>query len=166
MTFRKLETSEISAAYSIIEERFQFIKKKGINQYPFPFPERSVYEERQDKGMNYCLVENWEILAIATLEMNRSLDDWDMVVDEDFFWLSTLNTRVDKSGQGLGLKMLDAIKEYSSENGVETILLDCYKDGDYLEGYYSRNGFQKIREKAFHYPGRIFNACLMVWREE
>ena len=166
MTFRQLYNDEVDQAYTIIEKRFQFLKKKGIGQYPFPYPERSVYEQRQIEGLNYCLEEEGEILAIVTLEKNKTLYDWDAIVSEDFFWLSTLYTRVDKSGQGLGVKMLEAIKKYCSKNDMDTLLLDCYKDGNYLEDYYTQQGFFKVREKAFHYPGRVFNACLMMWRGE
>jgi GNAT superfamily N-acetyltransferase len=90
------------------------------------------------------------LYSIATLEKNKKADGWDKRCEGDYFWLSAFYTNPDYAGKRIGLRMLDEIRDYSHRQNISTVMLDCFKDGGFLEDYYLKYGFKKIDENVFN----------------
>lgn len=162
MILRVIKSTEIELAYKIIENRFQFLQRKNIDQYPYPFPPKEVYREKCKYNNNYGFFDNDTLLGIVTLTINEKKDGWGLNhSDKDYLWLSHLYTDIKFSGNNYSYKILDYIQNIALEQNINYLLLDCYKDGNFLEKFYTIYGFKKIDEKEFIFPGRKFNGCLM-----
>ncbi|MCK5155905.1 MAG: hypothetical protein KAQ69_05680 [Spirochaetales bacterium] len=162
MKFRILTNTEIDIAYDIVKQRFTYLEAKGINQYPFPFPARVNYIENHYQKENYGYFNNLQLLGIVTLSKRNKLSDWDSKdSNTTFLWVSALYTNPIYKNNNFGYEILCEVQKVAIANNIQTLLLDCYKDGNFLENYYSDYGFSKVSEKMFKYPGRQFTACLM-----
>ena len=163
MEFRKLYTNEVDSAYSIIESRFNFLKKKDIDQYPYPYPDKKTFSKQCKLENNYCLANDSSIVSIVTIEKTSNIGSWDYHDVVPFFWISAFYTKIDFSGNKIGLKMMGEIINHAQNQRIPYLLLDCYKVGGFLEKYYIDFGFIKMDEKLFQFPNRNFTASLMKY---
>jgi len=161
MEFRLVQEEEIDKAYSIIEDRYQFLKQKGIDQYPCPYPLKDTFSSNVCNGKVYAIIDLNYILSIVTLQKMNSQSDWNYSSNQPFYWITAFFTNISFKGRDLGALTLNEVCSLAQKMEIPNLLLDCYKDGNFLEDYYLKYGFRKIDEKLFKYPGRQFWACLM-----
>lgn len=161
MKFRKLNKEELDIAYNIIENRYLFLKNKGIDQYPFPFPKKNIFQQNIDNKVVYCLADDNYIYSIITLELLNEIKYWDYHNNESFIWITAFYSNMQFSGNNIGIKTLDEVRKMCSKQKISKMLLDCFTDFNFLEPYYFKYGFKKLNEKIFTYPGRSFNASFL-----
>lgn len=160
--FGPLERKHVEIAYSIIEQRFTYLQDKGIHQYARPYPPSSLFLENQALGINYALYNGDGIAGLVTISQIDQVPGWNATdTCKNSLWLTSLYSNPANRGKGAGYRILDEVCLLGERESKQAIYLDCYKDGGFLEQYYSRFGFSAIAEKFVEYPGHSFNACLM-----
>lgn len=159
--FTTLADRDVATAYSVIVDRFEFLRDRGIDQYPYPYPPRDAYKRDQSARRNYALYEGAQILGIVTLQTDETTADWsELSLPDLYLWVTALYTPVARRGHGLGYAVLDAVLCHARKRSVPALLLDCYTHGGLVE-YYRRYGFRRLGEKRFAFAGRSFSSTLM-----
>ena len=160
VTFGQLRDQDVAAAYSIIQERYDFLVCKDIDQYPYPYPPLDIYRRDQELGRNYALYRHNRMLGIISVRENECTADWSgFAVPDVFLWITSLFTSIAERGNSHGYRMLDHVVILAQRRNFPWLLLDCYKDGNFLVSYYQRYGFESLGEKRSEFSKRSFVAC-------
>ena len=147
--FRKINNTEADGAYSIICQRTDWLNSKGIKQWTEPLP-KPVFDNRQKSGQNFGLFCNDQLAVFLSL-VKESIPYWqEGIGNADVWWLTTLASSVDSSGQDLGHITVRQAVDFLDGKNVTTLYLDCI-DG-FLPVYYERIGFRRIVQKDIDFP--------------
>ncbi len=160
--FSQLKENDLNEAYSIIEERFSFLEGKGIHQYPFPYPTKEDFIKQQRDGINFCLKEDNSLFGIVTLTENVVRGEWNYRIFNRSLRISAFYTNIKVRGGGFGKILIENIEKYALQNSFDQLLLDCYTETGFLEGYYEDIGFKTQEKMVLSYPPRTFECALMV----
>lgn len=160
---KKLKDNDLETAYSILCNRVEDLKSRGIHQYKDPFPPVGIFKDRHESGFNFGYYLEDQLAAIVTLIPNYLPDFWaDKIHSANFLWLTSLFSAIPFSGKGIGGKLLIEMEEIAVEWNFESIYLDCVLGKeDFLAGYYGKFGYKELSRQDFKYPEHAFTAALM-----
>lgn len=149
--FRSISESEKEQAYLIICQRAEWLHSKRIKQWTKPLP-REEFDKRQRNGSNYGLFVRGRLAVFLSLLKER-LPYWDHETNQtEVWWLTTLATAIDFSGQKLGQIAVKKALEYLRQNGQKCLYVDCEKGNGFLPNYYGKLGFDIVIEKDIVFP--------------
>lgn len=157
---KKINQNEIELAYSIIKERYNYLINRGIHQYPFPYPPMKDYISMQKEGSCFGLYIKKDLAGIINLSINKKDTGWN-INDVNYVCISSLFVNCKYKNQNIGHKILDNIIEYMLGFNITKFYLDCNIDSNFLEKYYTKYGFTKLKDKHFKFNTFEFNASLM-----
>jgi GNAT superfamily N-acetyltransferase len=144
--FRKIEGSEIKAAYSIIVGRTNWLNEQGIPQWPMPIPE-SIIVSRQQAGNFFGFWKGDELMAVVCL-LEKNVSDWGNSLHGKYLYMATLTSDVRNKGKHYGQQCAIAAYQYAKENGYERMYLDCVDNQGRLPEFYAQLGFEIIDKKT------------------
>jgi ribosomal protein S18 acetylase RimI-like enzyme len=151
LEFRRISESEREQAYSIICQRTEWLHSKRIKQWTEPLP-REEFDKRQRDGDNYGLFVSGRLAVFLSLVKER-LPYWDNETNQtEVWWLTTLATAIDFSGQRLGPMAVQKALERLRQNGQKSLYLDCERGNGFLSNYYGKLGFDIVAEKGILFP--------------
>ncbi len=166
MTLQKLNGDLLNQGWEIIEHRFYKLREKGIDQYPSLEYLRETFEKTIVEGTPFGLVVQSKLIGMFVLTSQKIDPRWEWDTNTPFLWLSAFFTDPSVSGQEIGAKLLLEAKRYAVQNLYESIVLDCYCDGNFLESYYQNQGFKTIKTTRFTFRERSFTAALLQWNRK
>ena len=163
-----MKDHDLDKAYGIICWQADYLRSKGINQYPVPYPTTVELHRRQEKDYNFCLYDssNDQIAVFASVIPSGIPDGWkDFEPTESYVWISSLFTSKEYKGNGLGYKMMSEIESKSKREGFRLALLDTHVEyGNFLVEYYSAIGYEEVVRRSIVYPTNTFQGALMKKR--
>ena len=155
--FRRLDDSEVDAACAILAAASEWLLARGIRQWVGTYP-RELYQQLQDRGENFGLIEDGRLVAIVTL--TSVPPEWeDELRGREARWISKLAVAPDCHGRGIGRRMAEHALEQLRREGAPRAWLDC-KYGPLVE-FYESLGFERVVAKDVQFPNVTLELVLM-----
>lgn len=112
--------------------------------------ERDAVADRVRRGGAHVLATPQSILGVVfvervTTETMPVLARWG-VSDAAVWFVQSLVIEPKLQGQGLGLTLLDGVKQLVEARGPGTIMLDCWAGNGKLRAFYARAGYKLVGE--------------------
>jgi GNAT superfamily N-acetyltransferase len=136
---RPATDDDVTAVAAMLDEATAFVRTKGRDQWPVPYPQRKLRAAVAD-GTLYVVEVDGEPAATFTL-----------LLDDPKFWgkrppdavyLHKLAVRRAFAGHGLGARIVEWIADEAARRGRTFIRLDCQRDLPGIRRYYERLGFE------------------------
>jgi GNAT superfamily N-acetyltransferase len=130
---------DVPAVAEMLDEATAFVRTKGRDQWPVPFPPEEL-RERIGRDELYVVEVDGELAATFTL----LLDDPKYWGERppDAVYLHKLAVRRAYAGRRLGVRIVEWIGEEAKRRGRGFIRLDCQRDLHGIREYYERLGFE------------------------
>ena len=155
--FLPLEDSRLDESFDLLNRVARWLERQGrkqrIAQVTLP-----TYQQWQSERTNYVVMENDQIVGIATLRKER-LDEWPEFQSlGPVYLIRALATHPDHRGKGIGeFAVNEAIKCCTNQSHI---YLDCVND--FLPSYYMGLGFEVIAQQHRLYSNNdSFSIVLM-----
>lgn len=133
------EKEDIQAIMHILEERCNWFKENGIDQWANNYLEKYNEDYFNDVMKNhklYVVKQKNKVIGVFLLKENDKIY-WN---NEDFaYYIHHLATKIGYTG--IGTKILNFIEKLAKENSKKYIRLDCKKSNVELNRYYQKQGF-------------------------
>ena len=156
--FRRLYDSEVDAACAILAAASEWLLARGIRQWVGTYP-RELYQDLQDRGENFGLIEDRRLVAIVTL--TGVPPEWeDELRGHDARWISKLAVAPDCHGRGIGRRMAEHALQQLRSGGAPRAWLDC-KNGP-LVAFYESLGFERVAAKVVDFSTVSLDLVLMT----
>ena len=144
MNVRRATLDDVPAVAAILDEATAFVRTKGTDQWPVPFPQDEL-RERVARDELYLVELDGETAATFTLLLD---DPWFWGAREaDAVYLHKLAIRRSYAGRGLGMRVVAWIARHAKTCGRAFIRLDCQRDLPGIRRYYEGLGFELQGEK-------------------
>ena len=139
--FRRAESHEVEAVFSIIKRRIQWMDEKGIQQwnrcdYLNLFP-MDYYVEQQRLGNLYVFSETTVKGAVVLLEEDER---WSDISDTSAIYVH--NFVGDVNAPGTGKRILAIVEDIAAKKGKHYVRLDCMHDNALLNRFYESLGYE------------------------
>jgi GNAT superfamily N-acetyltransferase len=135
---------DVPAVAAILDEATAFVRSKGTDQWPVPFPQGEL-RERVVGDELYVVELDGETAGTFTLLLD---DPWFWGAREaDAVYLHMLAIRRSYAGRGLGTRVVAWIARHARTCGRAFIRLDCQRDLAGIRRYYEGLGFELQGEK-------------------
>lgn len=143
------EKDDIQAIMNVLEERCNWFKEKGLNQWTNNYLVRynkDYFNEIMKIHQLYVVKQNNEIVGVFLLK-DEDKTYWND--DCSAYYIHHLAIRVGFKGNGS--KILNFIEKLAKKNLKKYIRLDCKKNNEKLNQYYQKQGFiyKGSREKPY-----------------
>ena len=149
--FRRILENEKEQAYLMICQRTEWLQSRKIRGWSESLP-REEFDKRQRNGNNFGLFKGGRLAVFLSL-LKARLPYWDNETNQmEAWWLTTLTTAIDFSGQKLGEMAVKKAVEHLRQNGQKSLYLDCVKGDGFLPDYYGKLGFNVVIEKDIVFP--------------
>lgn len=137
----------VDSVFAIIEENAHWLLSKGIVQWPLSWLESEKENIHQSviDGHYFHSSAGQKLMAVVEITA-RAEALWDNDLSKALY-VHKLAIRREYSGDGLGLRILDEIKNRGLAEGICFIRLDCVAHNWKLRRYYEGCGFKLIKVK-------------------
>ncbi|NRB40602.1 MAG: GNAT family N-acetyltransferase [Pseudomonadales bacterium] len=141
MLLKPITAAQFDAVFNILEENARWFLAKNIKQWPLHWLASKETEIRLsiDSGHYYYTEINHQMAAIVEIKQEPE-ELWNNDSSAAIY-MHKLAIQRKISASGLGIKMLDAIKDLASDHGADSIRLDCVAHNLKLRQYYEAYGF-------------------------
>ncbi len=158
LTFSIASQSHQSIVIEILEEAREWLRTKGINQWPFPFTPEWVDKclEKQEFFLG-----NVDQVTVAVFRLlNTDPFIWGENT-EDAIYIHSLAVRRSWQGHKIGSGLLHWVEDYAVQNHRPYLRLDCMAENSALCQYYEQAGFvacqmKEIQIRQFLYKAQLF----------
>jgi GNAT superfamily N-acetyltransferase len=157
---RKLRPEEFGLAHSILVSAAEWLISKGIRQWTTAYP-KETYLACQEKGWNYGLMSDGQLMVIVTLSCGHRREWADCVGTTSVWWLSKLATAPGCHGLGLGAHAVRQAISALSAQGADRLYLDCVHGTGFLVDFYRGLGFETVARRNVQFPTGLFDMVLM-----
>lgn len=145
-TFRLAQSTDEPAIKSLLHETAVWLNKKGSTQWSGLLRGEDVHNIKEAiQRKEVFIVDNGEEIigtfALWNKQTNWDKDLWGEEASTDYLYLHRVALSPDAHGNNNGKLLLDAAKEVARKQNRTEIRLDCIASNDYLNKFYSRNGF-------------------------
>ena len=139
MNVRRATLGDVPAVADMLDEATAFVRTKGRNQWPVPFPQDELRDAVADGALHVVEVDGDRAATFVL-----PLDDPKFWGERppDAVYLHKLAVRRAFAGRGLGVRIVDWIGEEGRRLGRAFIRLDCQRDLPGIRRYYERLGFE------------------------
>ncbi len=158
--FRKLRPEEFDVAHGILVSAAEWLISKGIRQWTTAYP-KQMYLACQEKGWNYGLVSDSQLMVIMTLSHGPAPEWADCFGTASVWWLSKLATAPGYRGLGLGARAVRQAISVLSAQGADRLCVDCVHGKGFLVDFYRRLGFETIARRNVQFSTGLFDMVLM-----
>ncbi len=144
----KATIGDCNEIYGILLNCSDWLSQKGINQWKTPYP-KDIFKKDIEKGAVYAFrKKNGEYLGtVSLLSKKPHYYPKDLFSDPTSAWyVCRLALQRSAMGQGLGAKMLKLVEAEALSKGINTLRLDVVQENPFLEQYYARAGYKKVKE--------------------
>lgn len=139
MDIRLAEKEDIQAIMNILEERCNWFKENGIDQWANNYLGKYNEDYFNDAMKNhklYVVKQENKVIGVFLLKENDKTY-WNN--DDSAYYIHHLATKIGYTG--IGTKILNFIEKLAKENSKKYIRLDCKKSNVELNRYYQKQGF-------------------------
>lgn len=145
--FRLLKPYELDNGYAVLLEAYEWLKARGSNQWPKPFPHEK-YRRWHERGLNYGFFFNGAITTVLSLVKEKD-DRWhDFMSGESVMWIRAVAGSNKHRGRGFGkLAIQAAVRKIINEKQIP-LYLHCYKGNGFLPKFYGDLNFETLSETA------------------
>ncbi|MDG2344097.1 MAG: GNAT family N-acetyltransferase [Flavobacteriales bacterium] len=149
-SLRVVETKEKKIVFSLLASAAKTLAKKKVNQWQYwlnPPIEKIKWVEEGVESKEFFFLENFnrQIMGVVRVAHN-DLIYWGKMNDKAKY-IHSLIIHEEFSGNGLGFKVVNKIKEEAILNNVEYLRLDCDCTNKKLCKYYINQGFKQVGQK-------------------
>ena len=158
--FRRVDDSEIDAAYATYLEVFAWLHAKGVRQWLRALSREAFVEhQRRDELFAYYLDDG--LAAVVTLAFESS-SYWSGEIGADrHWWIKSLAVARRWRGAGVGKRVMQESEALIRGAEAAEAFLDCV-DAGFLPDYYTSLGYEELGRKDITYPsGNTFPMVLM-----
>ena len=151
---KRAELEDLKDINNILNERCNWIKEKGINQWSENYTKK--YNEEYFKTQmqeNYLYVAKESDDTVGVMLLKKEDPVYWKNDDGKGLYLHHLATKIGHTG--LGKQMAHFAKEETLAHGKEWLRLDCSTDNQGLNDYYKKHGFSNVGNG--HIEGYNFN---------
>jgi len=147
----KATIKDIDKLYAIIEECSEWLQSKGVPQWNPIYPKK-LFFKNVEEGNVFYFKNNNELIGTATLFTKKPFyypeEIWN---DKTKVWyLCRFAVPRNLKDKKVGEKIINEIENKAKQLGVEWIRMDVVKANPFLEGYYSRLGYNRVNEVLLH----------------
>lgn len=157
LTFSIASQSHQSIVIEILEDAREWLKAKGINQWPFPFTPEWVNQCLEKQEFFLANVDDTTVAVFRLLNTDPFIWEEDT---EDAIYIHSLAVRRSWQGHGIGSNLLRWIEDYAVHNHRPYLRLDCMAENSVLCQYYKQAGFVACRIKEFQIRQFLYKAQL------
>jgi len=138
---------ELPIVMEIVDEAAKWLLARGIPQWETPPPSEAweSFREHLRSGLVYLVREQGAPDAIGTFRLEWHGGALWPEDRQDAGYLYTLALRPCHVGSGLGVVVIDWVKEFFRERGKRYFRLDCISSNERLRRWYEGLGFQYRR---------------------
>ncbi len=146
----KVTLEEKKIVFDLLSAAAKTLAKKRINQWEYwqnPPIEKVIWVEEGIKKEEFFFIINQKQQTMGVVRVSN--DDvlyWGQMNDKAKY-IHSLIIHEEFSGNKLGVKVVDKIKEEAILNNVEYLRLDCDYSNKKLCKYYINQGFEKVGQK-------------------
>lgn len=137
-------------AISLHEEAALWMSNEGINQWPYPSPQRykNLIKRESAKGNVYLAWTIADSEPIGTFRLEWAPNELWMERPDGAAYLYSLSIVRTVKGQGIGVAIVQWIENFVKQQSVAFLRLDCMATNAVLRRYYERLGFTLVGETA------------------
>lgn len=149
-TFRLIHPHEFEETYQLIEEASLWLKAKGIQQWEEPITKENFQLAIEAKEV-FVLIKDQKVAGSVTLSKHKDFY-WGEVTEPAIHLHRLVVSRAFK-GQNLGEELLSLSSDYTRQQGLEFLRLDCRATNNHLRVFYASHGFifKGLAHGAFEY---------------
>ena len=142
---RRSKPTDCEYIIEILYENSRWLDSRGIFQWPFEWMQAQESEITHEVSIgNYHVLEECdEIIGVVHLSSNCSVLWSDKT---EAVYLSKLAIKRKSTGKRKGEELMLYAEQYTKGMGIDRIRLDCISENQKLNSYYSKLGFEWIRE--------------------
>ena len=147
---KKVTLNEKTIVFDLLSAAAQILARKKINQWQYwlnPPAEKVIWVEEGIKKEEFFFIVNQKQQTMGVVRVSN--DDvlyWGQLNDKAKY-IHSLIIHEEFSGNKLGVKVVDRIKEEAILNNVEYLRLDCDCTNKKLCKYYINQGFEQVGQK-------------------
>jgi GNAT superfamily N-acetyltransferase len=156
MVVRKLAVSETQTFLAFLTEAQEWLKAKGIDQWTYPFSEDAILDSVV-RGEVFVMIKTGKIKACVSLFPRK--DDYWGDVKGAALYLHRLIVPRSQTGRGFGEQLLKWAEDYTRDQGIPNLRLDCISSNEKLRDYYQQRGFD------FKGEGKDKTACYALFEK-
>jgi GNAT superfamily N-acetyltransferase len=160
MSFRKISTDEVSAAYAAYINVYEWLNAKGIRQWLLALSQE-MFAERQRGGQLFAFYVDNRVAAVVTLAFESNNYWLETIGEEGRWWVKSLAVVRAWRGTGIGRRVMRECETVVRDAEASNVFIDCV-DGGFLPPYYAALGYETLARKEITYPsGYTFPMVLM-----
>ncbi len=154
MDIKLAETKDIVSIMNILEERCNWFKENGIDQWSNNYLKKYNEYYFNDVMKNHKLYVVKEENNVIGVFLLKESDKEYWYNDDSAYYIHHLATKIGSTG--LGTKIIEFIEKIAKENSKKYIRLDCKKSNNELNKYYENHGFKYRGSKEKPYSHNLW----------
>jgi ribosomal protein S18 acetylase RimI-like enzyme len=136
---------DLDQVLELLEEAFRWLSPRGLGAQWAPSPTfRQIIKDNVERGEVYVAKDVEEIVGTITLQWS-DVKFWGDLPPEAGY-VHKLAIKRSRSGQRLGLRMLQWAESITRKEGKRYLRLDCLASNKAIREYYEKAGFIHIRD--------------------
>jgi ribosomal protein S18 acetylase RimI-like enzyme len=138
---RTATLNDLPAVYEILDEAGAWLSRRGIHQWPTPYPREPINRAYADR-MLWVGSRGGRIVAT----MRTAHHDPDVWGDDllPALYVHALAVRREPASRGSGLELLRWAVRAAADAGLVAVRLDCWAENWRLRHYYEQAGFRHV----------------------
>jgi GNAT superfamily N-acetyltransferase len=153
LAVRQAETNELDTVMALLQERIDWLRSRGSDQWSTSANWQAKFEPALDAGHVWLLLDGQDPIGTITVEFQGDRDFWSQEeCAEPAAYLSKLAIQLDHAGDELGALLTDWACDYAYRRGCKFVRLDAWRTNDELHEYYATRGWKYLR--TVENPGR------------
>lgn len=158
-TIRRANGDDLPAIIALRTESEKWLADQGIEQWTAKWDDvgRRKLSDSVRRREAWVIKDGGRTIATVTLNTRPDLDFWHPEVDGPALYLYKMLVSRKRSGEGVGVDILDWATDRAAKEGYPYLRLDVWRTNHALQHYYLANGFEYVRTEIV--PGRDSGAC-------
>lgn len=142
LQFEKAKEEQAGQIANLLNRAAKKLLQKNVPQWEATFQETEIAKEIL-LGHVWVASEGKEPQVVYFLRELQAVPWFEGKHNSNNFYMYSLAVDPDYQNKGLGVKVLNFVKQYAKDMGL-TVYLDCYYKNEKLKNFYSENGFTML----------------------